>query len=43
MTATTETPMPGPSPRTRANRTFALRFTGGVLLYFAALLLAGLA
>lgn len=35
--------MPGPSPRTRANRTFALRFTGGVLLYFAALLLAGLA
>lgn len=29
--------------RARANRTFTLRFTGGVLLYFAALLLAGLA
>lgn len=35
--------MTAPTRRTRANRTFTLRFVGGVLLYLAALLLAGLA
>ncbi|MFC7464028.1 hypothetical protein [Brachybacterium sp. GCM10030252] len=37
----TATPPPGPSARSRANRSFALRFVAGAVLYGLALVLAG--